>query len=144
MVLNLESLFNYNSMNDIRKLVRIQIGVLLLFIVFKIVRSKILSSENNFIQVVGLSLPNLFEGILGVLILTALGLTLTRNKNIKHNYIYILAIIFAAIYVITQEFKIHNLGGKNVYDSNDVLFSLIGLFIGTIIVFIIKPKIETT
>ncbi|WP_299618422.1 hypothetical protein [uncultured Tenacibaculum sp.] len=131
-------------MNDIRKLVRIQIGVLLLFIVFKIVRSKILSSENNFIQVVGLSLPNLFEGILGVLILTALGLTLTRNKNIKHNYIYILAIIFAAIYVITQEFKIHNLGGKNVYDSNDVLFSLIGLFIGTIIVFIIKPKIETT
>ncbi len=144
MVLNLESLFNYNSMNDIRKLIRIQIGVLLLFIVFKIVRSKILSSENNFIQVIGLSLPNLFEGILGVLILTALGLTLTRNKNIKHNYIYILAIIFAAIYVITQEFKIHNLGGKNVYDSNDVLFSLIGLFIGTIIVFIIKPKIETT
>ncbi len=143
MVLNLESLFNYNSMNDIRKLVRIQIGVLLLFIVFKIVRSKILSSENNFIQVIGLSLPNLFEGILGVLILTALGLILTRNKNIKHNYIYILAIIFAAIYVITQEFKIHNLGGKNVYDSNDVLFSLIGLFIGTIIVFIIKPKIET-
>ncbi|WP_299833515.1 hypothetical protein [uncultured Tenacibaculum sp.] len=131
-------------MNDIRKLIRIQIGVLLLFIVFKIVRSKILSSENNFIQVIGLSLPNLFEGILGVLILTALGLTLTRNKNIKHNYIYILAIIFAAIYVITQEFKIHNLGGKNVYDSNDVLFSLIGLFIGTIIVFIIKPKIETT
>ncbi|WP_299712778.1 hypothetical protein [uncultured Tenacibaculum sp.] len=131
-------------MNDIRKLVRIQIGVLLLFVVFKIVRSKILSSENNFIQVIGLSLPNLFEGILGVLILTALGLTLTRNKNIKHNYIYILAIIFAAIYVITQEFKIHNLGGKNVYDSNDVLFSLIGLFIGTIIVFIIKPKIETT
>tara|TARA_R110002072_G_scaffold37556_4_gene109712 strand:+ start:5653 stop:5820 length:168 start_codon:yes stop_codon:yes gene_type:complete len=37
--------------------------------------------------------------------------------------------MFAAIFVITQEMKFHNFGGKNIYDFNDVIASIIGLIV---------------
>lgn len=93
-----------------------------------------------------LSLPNFFEGIVGVITLTFIGLWLQhRNKKkIKRNLIYILATITASIYVITQEFKLHNLGGNNVFDMYDVVFSIIGLFIGYLIIVYIQPEIKNT
>lgn len=52
-----------------------------------------------------------------------------------------MAVILAGIYVITQELKVHNLGGNNVFDPNDVVFSCIGLLIGYMIIIRIKPQI---
>ncbi len=131
-------------MKSITQLVKIQITTILLFAIFKFFRANFLASENNFIQVLGLSLPNFFEGFLGVTVLTGIGLFFNQHRKIKTNYIYILALFFTAIYVFTQELKIHNLGGNNVYDRNDMLFSFIGLTIGGLLIFIIKPKITAT
>lgn len=36
--------------------------------------------------------------------------------------------------MLTQEFELHNLGGNNVYDPNDVAASIIGL-VGMLLVF---------
>ena len=137
-------------MNDILKLARIQILIIILFAFFKFIRPPVLESKSyEWIKITLLSLPNFFEGILGVLILTGMGLYLNDRlrgslKRIKPDYIYIIALVFAAIYVITQEFKLHNLGGNNVYDVNDVIFSIIGLGVGYLIVLAKKPVIQET
>jgi hypothetical protein len=57
--------------------------------------------------------------------------------------LYLLAVTFAGIYVITQELKIHNLGGQNIYDPNDVVFSILGLIIGFSIVLYFDRKLST-
>lgn len=90
---------------------------------------------------------NFFESVIGVIILTGIVLYLNlKLLNIRHqfanNTIYILATILAGIYVITQEFKIHNFGGNNVYDINEVYFSIVGLMFGFFTVFRVKPKIN--
>ena len=89
-----------------------------------------------------LSFPNLCEGIIGVLTLTGIGIYLNTYLNIPKYFIYILAVVLATIYVTTQELKIHNLGGNNVYDPNDLIFSAVGLFIGTMIIFLLQPTIR--
>ena len=55
-----------------------------------------------------------------------------------------LATAAAAVYVILQEFKIHNLGGENVYDPYDVVFSVIGLITAYLILHTLKPRIHAT
>ena len=135
-------------MNDILKLARIQIVVILLFVFFKFIRPPVLESNSSeWIKIALLSLPNFFESIVGILILTGIGLylnhkVLSLNKQVKPTMIYVLALALAGIYVITQELKIHNLGGNNVYDKNDLIFSIIGLLIGFLIVIVIKPRIN--
>ena len=135
-------------MADIQKLVRIQIGIIALFVFFKFIRPRVLESDSpELFKIALLSLPNLLEAIIGILILTGIGLYLNNQllsceKQFKRNFIYIIATVIAAIYVITQEFKIHNLGGNNVFDKTDVIFSVAGLFIGYSIVNILKPKIH--
>jgi len=133
-------------MVDILKLARIQIVLTVLFIVLKLIRPSVLQSDApEFFKLFLLSAPNLFEGIVGTFVLTGLGLFLNDKlelKNqIKPNILYLLAVVLAGIYVITQEFKIHNLGGRNIYDQNDVIFSFIGLIIGYSIVVYIQPRI---
>jgi len=54
--------------------------------------------------------------------------------SVSDTYIHILAVSIAAIYVISQELKFHNLGGNNVYDLYDVIASLIGLVITFVII----------
>ncbi len=137
----------YTAMRAILKLARIQIAIIVLFVLLKFVRPSVL--EGNFpewTKTMLLSLPNFFEGIIGVLMLTGIGLYLNHKllglkKQIKANLIYTFALIAAAIYVISQEYKVHNLGGNNVYDQNDVLFSVVGLGIGYVIVRITKPVV---
>lgn len=137
-------------MHDILKLVRIQIVIIVLFIFFKFIRPSVLEGDSpEWIKITLLSLPNFFEGIIGVLILTGIGLYLDHKvfnfkKQIRTKTIYILALIIAAIYVLTQEFKIHNLGGNNVFDKNDIVFSIVGLIIGYLIVLTVKPKVNRT
>ncbi|MEZ5288410.1 MAG: hypothetical protein R2712_27110 [Vicinamibacterales bacterium] len=41
--------------------------------------------------------------------------------------IYLLSVAITGAYVVLQEVKVHNLGGRNVYDPNDVVASIIGL-----------------
>ena len=133
-------------MRDISKLARIQMVFILLFAFFKFIRPTVLDSNaSEIFKIILLSLPNFFEGVIGTLVLTAIGLYLNARvltKQIKRQLIYIMATILAAIYVITQELKIHNLGGNNVFDINDIIFSIIGLAVGFTMIMIIKPKID--
>ncbi len=132
-------------MTDILKLARIQIVLIILFVFFKFIRPTVLNSNSSeWIKTVLLSLPNFFEAVIGTLILTAIGLylnlrILSRKRQIKRNVIYAMAPVLGGIYVITQELKIHNLGGDNIFDRNDIVFSIIGLVIGYLIVIYIKP-----
>jgi len=71
------------------------------------------------------------------LILTGVGVYLNKYIKTKYSFIYIIAIILASIYVITQELKIQNLGGNNIYDFNDIIFSIIEIITGAMIVFVI-------
>ncbi len=131
--------------NDILKLVQIQIVFIVLFAFFKFIRPPVLGGDYpEWVNIMLLSLPNLFEGIIGVLMLTGIGLYLNINvfnpkKQIRLRTIHITALILAGIYVITQEFKLHNLGGNNVFDKNDVIFSFVGLTIGYSIVLHVPP-----
>lgn len=85
-------------------------------------------------QLIVLSLPNLIEAIMGAFLLTGLFFRLRirfsgRVGAFSNGLIYLLAVVVAGLYVSLQELKVHNLGGKNVYDPNDLVFSLIGLLI---------------
>ena len=50
-----------------------------------------------------------------------------RRWKLKETSIYLISVSLAALYVISQELKFHNLGGNNVYDVNDVIASVLGL-----------------
>ncbi|MCB0667664.1 MAG: hypothetical protein KDC80_17665, partial [Saprospiraceae bacterium] len=117
------------------KLARIQIVVILVFIILKLIRPFVLEEVSiDFVRIIVLSFPNLAEGIVGTLILTGILLLFFRRfmKSEKpgNTTIYLLSGFLAAVYVLLQEFKIHNLGGNNIYDPNDVLFSILGLGLG--------------
>ncbi|WP_350293726.1 hypothetical protein [uncultured Croceitalea sp.] len=111
-------------MRDILKLARIQFVLIALFVFFKLIRPSVL--ELNLpegMKITLLSLPNFFEAVIGVLILTGIGLYLnlrglSEKLRIGRNLLYAIVPIIGGIYVITQEMKIHNLGGNNVYDKN--------------------------
>jgi len=130
-------------MKDILKMARVQLLVIPIFIFFKAIRPSVLKNNPpEFIQVFLLSFPNFCEAIIGVLTVTMIGLVLTKRLKIRNQTIYIIATILAAIFVITQEVKIHNLGGNNIYDPYDVVFSIIGLIVGFLIISWMKPKIQ--
>jgi len=79
-----------------------------------------------------LSYPNFCEAIIGsFVIVTAITYLyqrfFTARFSLSHQFITFLGLLLTGLYVITQEFQIHNLGGRNVYDPYDVLFSVIGL-----------------
>ncbi|MTB51708.1 hypothetical protein [Lewinella sp. W8] len=130
-------------MQDIQKLARIQIGVIIPFVLAKLIRPGVLANDGGeLFKLFLLSFPNLCEGVIGVLTLTGLGLYLSKQFTLNRKLIYVIAIGLATIYVTTQELKIHNLGGNNVYDPNDLIFSVIGLFLGASIVFYLQPEIR--
>ena len=130
-------------MEDLFKLVRVQIIIVGLYFVCKLMRVQFLYTDSpELLKTFLLSFPNFCEGVVGVLILTAIGLYLNQKTKFNNPTIYITATILASIYVITQEFKIHDLGGRNIYDPNDVVFSIIGLLVGLGIVFKISPEIK--
>ncbi|MEM9598294.1 MAG: hypothetical protein AAGD06_28780 [Acidobacteriota bacterium] len=78
------------------------------------------------------SLPNAVEAVLGTLILSVFGFRLRsgwpgRFRNPSDGALIAAATTVAGVYVVTQELKFHNLGGRNVYDPYDVAASLLGL-----------------
>ena len=77
------------------------------------------------------SFPNFCEAVMGSILLSYMGLNLRGRyealSHITERLVIYIASLLAAIYVLTQEFRIHNLGGNNIFDMNDVYASLIGL-----------------
>lgn len=133
-------------MKDIMKLARIELLIIPIFVFFKYIRPKILTETSpDFLKITLYSLPNFFEAVVGTLTLTGVGLMINDRLNeqyqTKPKVIYIMAVLLAGIFVSTQELKIHNLGGNNVFDKNDLIFSFIGLIIGYWIILRIKPRI---
>jgi len=100
-----------------------------------ILRSWVLESElPEFFKIIVLSIPNLVEAIVGTLLLTGILLQARQYfseylEGIKDIHIYIISTGLAGIYGISQEYKLHNIGGNNVFDVNDVIASIIGLII---------------
>jgi len=131
-------------MRSVSKIIRIQLVVVVAFIFFKAIRPGVLDGNSpEAFKLFLLSFPNFCEGVVGVLMLTLVGLysMLKLKFKIRDQLVYLMAAILAAIYVILQEVKIHNLGGNNVYDPNDILFSIVGLIVGYLIVNKMKPSI---
>lgn len=136
-------------MNDLLRLARIQIATIVLFVINKmLVRPYVLERDfSEPFRVFVFSFPNLCEAIVGTLTLTYIGLFINYrriqpSRRIRDSYLYLLATLIAAVYVVLQELKIHNLGGENVYDPFDVVFSLIGLVIAHGILILIKPTVR--
>jgi hypothetical protein len=102
----------------------------------------------GFLEILAFSLPNLCEAIVWTILVFFILLftndaLLERKSEFAQSLftVRLLAVILAGIYVILQEFKIHNLGGVNIYDPYDVLFSVLGLVFGAILLFRVNPEI---
>lgn len=119
----------------IKKYVRYLFGLpILVYILNKLyLRPWILENElSGIILILTNSIPNLVEAIIGTLILTGILLQIHQSfikkaRAIKDIYIHVLATVFASVYVISQELKLHSLGGNNVYDTYDLIASFLGL-----------------
>jgi len=132
-------------MKYIRYNLRIIIVIVAAYLLNKFVfRPYVLKNDfYEFLNVVVLSFPNLCEAIVGTLVLVNIALVLnTRKPFIKTSYLYHVIPLIAAFYVILQELKIHNLGGNNVYDPYDLLFSVIGLILTYVFLLIKRPVIN--
>ncbi len=136
-------------MQGILKLARVQVFIIPLFFISKAwLRPYVLDRDfHPTLDIIVLSLPNFYEGIIGVLTISGIWFYINHKwispgKHVDPKWIYFFSTVLAAIYVITQELKIHNLGGNNVYDPYDILFSIVGLVIGYIIVLKIQPQIR--
>lgn len=122
----------------IKKYVQYLFGAsILLFVLNKLyLRPWILENDfSGLVMILTYSVPNLVEAIIGTLILTGILLQIyqsfiAKKRTIKARYIHLIAVLIAAVYVISQELKFHNTGGNNIYDPYDLIASLIGL-IGT-------------
>lgn len=117
-----------------------------------LLRPKVLEYfPDSYLALFLLSYPNFVEAVIGsvsiVVILFLLRFRFPKQlKSLKNKTLYIISISVAAVFVITQELKIHNLGGENVYDANDVIASGIGLLVMLFILLkygIFVPKKKT-
>lgn len=79
-----------------------------------------------------LSLPNASEAVMGTTTVVALLLLAKFHYRPRYDSVpdvtaYLVGTLLAAIYVLTQEFNIHSLGGNNTFDPYDVAASVMGL-----------------
>jgi hypothetical protein len=65
---------------------------------------------------------------------------LKTNQKLKPIYVYSIAVLIAGVYVLLQEFKVHDLGGANVFDLYDVVFSCLGLILVYLYLIFKAPK----
>jgi len=107
--------------------------------------------ENDYggiLKIFVLSYPNFCEAVAGTIMLFFFLLIINskfkRKKfKLQEKYMPYVSVLIAGIYVLLQEFKVHNLGGNNVFDIYDVIFSLVGLITILCILIHIGPKIQT-
>ena len=124
-------------MNPIRVklyILRLYLAVFILFVCNKFVLRPFVLDHDfpAFLDIVVLSIPNTFEAIFGLgnvagLLLIAKQYLSPRFDGIPNQAIYLLATALAGTYVLTQEFKLHHLGGRNTYDPYDVAASIVGI-----------------
>ena len=93
-----------------------------------------------FLETISFSIPNYFEAVMGtstvvVLLLLAKSRKVPFFMSASTAKLKIIGIVFSAIFVITQELKIHNIGGRNIYDMNDLIASVIGLLFIAFVIF---------
>ncbi len=108
----------------------------MLFVVNKLLlRPWITEMEiQGFVVLFSYSLPNFIEAIMGSFIVTGF-LTYYGNSWFRSKTLLELTgVAVAGIYVVTQELKIHNLGGNNVYDPYDLFASILGLVFSYVII----------
>ena len=136
-------------MQDLFKITRILLVIVLLFVVNKLLLRPYILTNNfpKFLETFVLSFPNFCEAMVGSIVLVNLGLYGNRRllkapARLKEDIIYKLAVLIAAIYVLLQEFKVHNLGGRNTYDPDDVVFSVIGLVAAYLLFHYVKPRMQ--
>jgi len=92
----------------------------------------IVNDAPQFLKIFTWSLPNFIEAVMGSIILTGGLFSLQIRYSATFQpmnvyYIYTLTTFLTGVYVLTQEVKWHNLGGRNVYDPNDFMASILGL-----------------
>lgn len=130
-------------------LLRIQLGVIITYFIVKFwLRPFVLENEyGGSLKILVLSYPNYCEAIVGSIMIVFL--LLLGNSKVKKDkfllpekYMPFFAVLIAGTYVILQEFKVHNLGGNNVYDIYDVGFSVVGLVTILCLLLYIQPKIS--
>lgn len=116
--------------------VRLYLGALGFFLVNKfVVRPLTLHSAlPRWVEVVVYSSPNLMEAIVGMTVIAVL-LLLARRRYPRFRAwtseltVYALTAGLAGTFVLTQEFKLHDLGGRNVYDPWDAVASAVGVVV---------------
>ena len=79
------------------------------------------------VTVVVNSLPNLVEAIVGTIWIAGILLEIWRRVNCTT--IYAVATVIAGLFVILSEVNWIRFRGPNVYDSNDLAASVLGLFL---------------
>ncbi len=128
-------------------LIIVQIVTILLFAILKRFRSQLVEAlPNGAFEVILYSFPNFAEGLVGFLALAMLlSLAAQRVAFAKRfltlPWICACAFVAAAFYVISQELGFHNLGGDQVYDPYDILFSIAGLSVGLVTFLSFRPII---
>ena len=136
---------------NVRAIMRVYLVIIVSYLLVKFgLRPMIVANGYPLIiEIFVLSYPNFCEGVVGPIFVTFVLLTikgmLVKKKPslvLKDNWLYLVAVLFSAFYVLLQEFKIHNLGGKNVYDPYDVLFSVLGLVTACYLLLKIEPQME--
>jgi hypothetical protein len=111
-----------------------------------LIRPNVIKNEyTGLIKTIALSYPNFCEAIVGSIFITFI-LLVTNGKfgkkgvRLEEKWIPLISILTSGVYVLLQEFKIHNIGGANVYDPCDVIFSILGLIVSFCLLIYIKPK----
>ncbi len=133
-------------MFGIRILLFIQLLTLAVFFLFKLSRDQLLAvASNSIVTTILYSFPNFAEAIIGSMTV-AMALLMANerflNRGLSPHLIYALSILSAGAYVLSQELKIHNLGGNNIFDPMDVLFSICGLICSLVLLLFLRPRIE--
>jgi hypothetical protein len=117
-----------------RYLVRLYLASLGFFVLNKLVLRPLLSDAEipSWLEVVLYSSPNLIEAVMGTTTVAVL-LLLARQRlggrwaEVSDLVVYSVAAVLAGTWVLTQEFKLHDLGGRNVYDPLDAVASAVGV-----------------
>jgi len=120
--------------------------ILSYFVIKFFVRPIVLENKDSGLaKIFVLSFPNFCEAVAGSIVTVFVLLIINKRIvkegfRLKEKHLYLISILISGIYVLLQEFKIHNLGGLNVYDPYDVLFSILGLIVAFFLFKNIEPR----
>jgi hypothetical protein len=126
-------------MNSFRPIFGVQLLSIFVFFTLKQLRPALLQAfPNEAFEIFLYSFPNFAEGVVGYLIV-AMILTMAswRSEFVGHILtvprLCICAFLAAGTYVISQELGLHHIGGAQVYDPYDIVFSIAGLIAGLLV-----------